>query len=106
MLRSSFSRRSVTFSPSWLKGAVALRRKGFLSNFLENVKKEANKDEELSKSVNKSPENFAQSLIDHNPLGRIGTPDDVANLVSFLASEQSNFITGQNILVTGGSFLS
>ena len=56
MLRSSFSRRSVTFSPSWLKGAVALRRKGFLSNFLENVKKEANKDEELSKSVQKIEE--------------------------------------------------
>lgn len=62
--------------------------------------------EELSKSANKSPENFAQALINDNPLGRIGTPDDVANLVSFLASEQSDFITGQNILVTGGSFLS
>ena len=36
------------------------------------------------------------------PLGRLGTPQDVANLVAFLASEQASFITGQTLNVTGG----
>lgn len=37
------------------------------------------------------------------PLGRIGLPEDVANLVVFLASDKSSFITGQNIVIDGGS---
>ncbi|MBS7620924.1 SDR family oxidoreductase, partial [Candidatus Bathyarchaeota archaeon] len=36
------------------------------------------------------------------PLGRWGLPEDVANLVIFLASDESSFITGQNIIVDGG----
>jgi NAD(P)-dependent dehydrogenase (short-subunit alcohol dehydrogenase family) len=39
------------------------------------------------------------------PLGRIGTPDDVANLVVFLASPLASYITGQNIVIDGGSVL-
>jgi len=36
------------------------------------------------------------------PLGRVGTPDDIANTVLFLASDRANFITGQTISVDGG----
>jgi len=36
------------------------------------------------------------------PAGRLGKPDDVANAVLFLASEESNYITGQVLPVTGG----
>lgn len=36
------------------------------------------------------------------PLGRIGMPDDVADVVVFLASEQSRWVTGQKIYVAGG----
>lgn len=36
------------------------------------------------------------------PLGRWGKPEDVANLVLFLASDESDFITGQNIVIDGG----
>lgn len=39
------------------------------------------------------------------PLGRIGQPDDVAAAVSFLASEQAGFITGERITVNGGHIL-
>ncbi|KAJ7112788.1 acetoin reductase family protein [Mycena crocata] len=38
------------------------------------------------------------------PLKKLGVPGDVADLVSFLASEQSQFITGQTISVNGGVF--
>jgi 2-hydroxycyclohexanecarboxyl-CoA dehydrogenase len=36
------------------------------------------------------------------PLGRLGTPDDIASAVLFLASDRANFITGQTISVDGG----
>jgi len=36
------------------------------------------------------------------PLGRIGAPDDIADVVVFLASDQSRWVTGQRILVGGG----
>ena len=39
------------------------------------------------------------------PLGRIARPEDVANCFLFLASEESDFITGQVIEVTGGARL-
>jgi len=39
------------------------------------------------------------------PLNRIGSPDEVAKLVLFLASEQSSYLTGQAINVTGGQLM-
>jgi NAD(P)-dependent dehydrogenase (short-subunit alcohol dehydrogenase family) len=39
------------------------------------------------------------------PLGRIGTPDDVANVVVFLASPLASYMTGQNVVIDGGSVL-
>lgn len=36
------------------------------------------------------------------PLGRIGTPEDIAQIVAFLASDKSSYITGQVILADGG----
>jgi len=39
------------------------------------------------------------------PIGRLGKPEDVAYAVLFLASEYASYITGQNILVDGGSTL-
>ncbi len=38
------------------------------------------------------------------PVGRVGRPEDVANAVLFLASEESGYITGQTLPITGGWF--
>ncbi|KAI0261783.1 NAD-binding protein [Gloeopeniophorella convolvens] len=38
------------------------------------------------------------------PISRLGTPEDIAGLVSYLASERSSFVTGQSISINGGSF--
>lgn len=51
-----------------------------------------------------SPETMAE-LKESTPLGRIGTPRDVAETVLFLASERASFITGQIISVDGGFIL-
>ena len=37
-----------------------------------------------------------------HPAGRVGTPQDIANLVCYLCSDQAGFITGENICVDGG----
>jgi 3-oxoacyl-[acyl-carrier protein] reductase len=39
------------------------------------------------------------------PLGRLGTPDDVAGAVAFLASDEAAYITGQVLAVNGGMYL-
>lgn len=59
-------------------------------------------DEELSK-INGKPkgQNF-QEQINGIALGRTADPKDIAGVVSFLASENSNYVTGQVILVDGG----
>lgn len=36
------------------------------------------------------------------PVGRVGVPEDIANMVLFLCSEQAGFITGENICIDGG----
>ncbi len=43
-----------------------------------------------------------KKYVDGIALGRAQTPDDVAALVAFLASEDSDYITGQSILTDGG----
>ena len=47
-------------------------------------------------------EEIRQEIMDNSALGRLGTPEDVASVVLFRASEKSNFITGQVISVDGG----
>lgn len=44
-----------------------------------------------------------KTLVARIPVGRVGLPEDVANAVIFLASEQAGFICGQHIIVDGGS---
>jgi 3-oxoacyl-[acyl-carrier protein] reductase len=48
---------------------------------------------------------FIKSMEDGVPLGRLGTPRDVANAFLFLASEEAAYITGTTIVVDGGQIL-
>lgn len=43
-----------------------------------------------------------QEFLSKIALGRLGTPQDIANLVLFLASDEANYITGESINITGG----
>jgi len=52
----------------------------------------------------RSPE-FLKSMEDAIPLGRLGSPRDVANAFLFLASDEASYITGTTIVVDGGQLL-
>src|SRR5699024_8980816 len=54
---------------------------------------------------NTTPEEIKKSMISDTPLGRIQTSDDVANVVSFLASDDASFITGESIATNGGAYM-
>ncbi|WP_114764410.1 beta-ketoacyl-ACP reductase [Vibrio rhodolitus] len=51
------------------------------------------------------PEKVLDMMKGKTPLGRMGTPDDIANGVEFLASDKSSFITGQVLKIDGGLVL-
>lgn len=58
----------------------------------------------VQKTLDQSGDPFAESakLISRIPMGRFGTPTDIANVVKFLASDDSDYITGASIFVDGG----
>ena len=43
-----------------------------------------------------------EMLVAETPIGRLGTPEDIAHAVAFLASEKASFITGQVLTADGG----
>jgi 3-oxoacyl-[acyl-carrier protein] reductase len=51
------------------------------------------------------PEEFKQKAADETVFNRLGEPEDVANLVTFLASDKSKHITGEVIKVDGGQYI-
>jgi len=55
-----------------------------------------------SEVVSKMPKEKVGAIIKSSSLGRIGKPEEVARAVLFLASDQSDYITGQTIVVDGG----
>ncbi|MGH7061122.1 MAG: SDR family oxidoreductase, partial [Stellaceae bacterium] len=48
------------------------------------------------------PEQYKADRAKQIPVGRVGVPRDVANVIAFLASEDASFVSGQVIYVAGG----
>ena len=56
----------------------------------------------MSKMTDVLPDNVKENYLNNIPMKRFGTPEDVADVVSFLASDDSDYITGQVIHIDGG----
>ncbi len=50
-----------------------------------------------------APEERLRAQAEHNPMGRVGQPEDIAGAMAFLASDDAAYITGQTIAVNGGA---
>lgn len=59
-------------------------------------------DTDMTKVLN---EEHTAALLQQIPLGRLGSPDDIAAAVNFLASPQANYITGTTLHVNGGMYV-
>jgi acetoacetyl-CoA reductase len=51
------------------------------------------------------PEEVRKKIVAQIPMGRLGTPEEIASLVAYLASESAGFITGANFSANGGQFM-
>jgi len=57
---------------------------------------------EQAKLTGKSHEEILRSYTQDIPMGRLGKPEEIGNLVAYLASEKASYITGQTIFIDGG----
>ena len=55
-----------------------------------------------AKAQGKTLDEIRQQFIDRQPMGRLGTPEEIAAMAVFLASDESSYATGQIYLVDGG----
>ncbi len=51
------------------------------------------------------PDTAKAAIVEQTPLGRVGSPDEVAAAILFLASEEASYITGQVLRVNGGMYV-
>lgn len=71
-------------------------------NLLEGTLWQESLFEQYAKTQNLTIEQVRQKYLDQVPLGRSCTYDDVANVVTFLASDEADYMTGQAVNITGG----
>jgi 3-oxoacyl-[acyl-carrier protein] reductase len=56
----------------------------------------------LTPTIARMPEKYQNRIIEDTPLKRMGQPEEVANVVAFLASDEASFMTGAMVEVSGG----
>jgi 2-hydroxycyclohexanecarboxyl-CoA dehydrogenase len=92
--------------------AVYAGAKGGVIAFTKSLARETARDEITANAVcpgptdtplfRAQPERLQEALARAIPMGRLGTPDDIAEAIAFFASARSGFVTGQVLSVSGG----
>lgn len=101
-LRSSFA---VHYGAS--KGALRLMTKSIASKYAKdgircNSVHPGPIDTEMGHTA-VPPDQLRERLYERIPMGRFGTAEEVANVILFLASDESSFVTGSEVVVDGGA---
>lgn len=89
------------------KGAVigftkCLAKEAARSNITVNAVAPSYVDTSMLRAV---PDEVMQGFLRAVPMGRLARPEEIAAVVSFLSSEDSSFVTGECIVVSGGSYM-
>lgn len=59
-------------------------------------------DTDMSQAI---PQEYKEKLYERIPMGRVGRPEEIANVIAFLASPEASYITGETIQVNGGLYM-
>ena len=106
-------RSAIAYNAS--KGAVVLMTKCLALDYaLSNIRANCVCPGEIetpmfhqeARSRKKSIDEYRSELCEYHPIGRLGTPKEVANAVLFLAGESGRYITGETLHVNGGMYMS
>ena len=55
--------------------------------------------------VKKIDPKILETIVSQIPTGRLGEPDEIGSLVSYLASDKASFITGATLSINGGQYM-
>ncbi|MGH3372958.1 MAG: 3-oxoacyl-ACP reductase FabG [Nocardioidaceae bacterium] len=59
--------------------------------------------DDTARRVGVEPEDFRKAAAEHNPVRRVGYPEDIAAAAAFLCSDEASYVTGQTLYVDGGA---
>ena len=94
-LIASIGRFAETFSTKFADGFREVAGRGITANVVAPGYVET----ELTGVL---PEKIKEQILDQVPVGRFGEPEEIAEVVAFLAGERAAYVTGQTIAVDGG----
>ena len=105
---------SITFFIGWTLLLDYVSSKGGIVGFTRTLAREIGPDGVTvnaiapgafptdAEKIHPNPEEYNRWVLDQQSIKRRGTPEDIGNLVAFLASDAASFITGQTIGIDGG----
>jgi len=85
--------------------AVELGRFGVTANAVAPGFVQSDMTDATAARLGMTPEAYREAVAERTPVGRIGQPQDIAEAVAFLASDEASYVTGQTLYVDGGQTL-